>query len=80
MRVPPLMAWCGTKAVTFAGWAFTARAICRAASTRPPGVCIMISMGTSESVIRMALITCSESLISMYFITGKPRILMVSCL
>src|SRR5947209_2827041 len=56
-----------------------ARAICVAARTSPPGVWSTRSTGTSGSVITHARMTSSESLMSMYRMSGNPSRLIVSC-
>src|SRR5437868_10870431 len=56
-----------------------ARAICIAARTSPPGVWSTRSIGTSGSVMTQARMTSSESLMSMYRMSGNPSRLMVSC-
>ena len=57
----------------------SARAICSAASTRPPGVCTTRSIGTVSGVSRIARRTCSESSTSMKRRSGMPSRLIDSC-
>ncbi|OPZ28660.1 MAG: hypothetical protein BWZ01_01017 [Deltaproteobacteria bacterium ADurb.BinA179] len=54
-------------------------AICSEESTSPPGVWTITSMGMSSGVNLIARRTSSESLMSMNFMSGIPKSLMVSC-